>query len=93
MRIEREVSDQPFQPTVFFLRLPQAPRLARAQMGLFIHPGVEGRVTHPKLPTEIATGMPAFAYRIAYTICSSENFDRFIGSLLSYGTPEVVMLL
>ena len=38
-------------------------------------------------------GVLASAYRIAYTSCSSENVDRFIGPLLSYGTAEAAILL
>src|SRR5712692_4454709 len=37
--------------------------------------------------------VPASACRIAYTICSSENFDRFIGPLLSCETAEAAILL
>ena len=38
-------------------------------------------------------GVPASACRIAYTICSSENFDRFMGPLLSSRTAEADILL
>jgi len=45
------------------------------------------------LSVEVATEVPASACRIAYRICSSENFDRLIGHLLSSGTAEAVSLL
>jgi hypothetical protein len=37
--------------------------------------------------------VPASAWRIAYTICSSENFDRVMGPLLSSKTAEAVVVL
>jgi hypothetical protein len=56
VRVEREVSDQPFQPAVFFFELPEPPQLAHAQMGLRLFPGVDCGVTHPKLPAEVTDG-------------------------------------
>lgn len=85
MLIQREVGEQPFQPPVFFFELTEPAQFSRAQVGVFLLPGVEGRGTHPELP--------ALACRIAYTICSSENFDRFIGLLLSCEAAEAVILL
>ena len=82
MLIEREVDDEPFHPAVFFLQPSEPTQLAHAYVDVFLFPGVEGRVTHPELPAEVADGVPAPACRIAQTICSSENFDRFIGPLL-----------
>ena len=91
--IEREIGDEPFQSTVFFFQLPEPPQFAHPQMGVLLLPGVERGVTHPELPAEVADGVPASACRIAYTICSSENFDRFMGPLLSCETAEAASLL
>jgi hypothetical protein len=55
-----------------------------AQMGGLFLPRIEGGVTHPELPVS--------ACRIAESIWSSENFDRFMGPLLSHGTAEAVIL-
>ena len=33
MLVEREISDQPFQPAIFFFYLSEAPQLARARLG------------------------------------------------------------
>jgi len=41
---------------------------------------------------EGADGGAASACRIAYTICSSENFDHFIGPLLSPRIPDTNLL-
>ena len=38
-------------------------------------------------------GVSLSACRMAYTICSSENFDRFIEPLLSSRTAEAAILL
>src|SRR5438874_6351149 len=93
MLVEREVGDEPFQPVVFFLQLPKAPQLAHAQMRVLLFPGIEGPSLTPSCRQRSPTGVPASACRIAYTICSSENFDRFIGPLLSYETAEAGILL
>lgn len=66
---------------------------------------VEGRITRSVNTVELtmppiigaairfltSAPVPASACRIAYTICSAENFDRFIGPLLSQGTDEAVV--
>jgi hypothetical protein len=56
MLVEREISDEPFQSTVFFLQLPEAPQLAHAQMGVLLLPGVDRGGTHPELPAEVTDG-------------------------------------
>ncbi len=61
MLVEREVGDEPFQPVVFFLQLPEAPQLAHAQMRVLLFPGVEGGVTHPELPAEVADRLGRFS--------------------------------
>ena len=38
-------------------------------------------------------GVSDSAWRIAYTVCSSENFDRFIGQLLSWRTTTAAIVL
>jgi hypothetical protein len=91
--VEREVGDEPFQPAVFFLQLPETSQLAHTQMRVLLFPRVEGGVTHPELPVKVADRGPASTCRIADTICSSENFDRFIGPLLSCETAEAASLL
>ena len=93
MLIQGEVRHEPFEPAVFFLHLPEPPQLAHTQVRVLLFPGVEGGVTHPELPTQIGTGVPASACRIAYTVCSSENFDRFIGPLFSCETTEAAIVL
>ena len=40
-----------------------------------------------------ATGLPASVCQITYTICSSENVDRFIGPSLTPGIAEAVIPL
>jgi hypothetical protein len=62
-------------------------------MCVLLLPGVERGVTHPELQAEIADRGAGVGCRMAYTICSSENFDRFIGPLLSSWTTEAVILL
>jgi hypothetical protein len=52
--IQGEVRHEPFEPAVFFLHLPEPPQLAHAQVRVLLFPGVEGGVTHPELPTQIA---------------------------------------
>ena len=92
MLVEREVGNEPFQSAVSFLQLPESTQLTHAQMGVLFLPGIEGGVTHPGRQRS-STGVPASACRIAYTICSSENFDRFIDPLLSSRTAEAVSVL
>lgn len=54
--VEREVGDEPFQPAVFFLQLPETSQLAHTQMRVLLLPGVERGVTHPELPAKVADG-------------------------------------
>jgi hypothetical protein len=60
MLIEREVSDEPFEPTLFFFHLSEAPQLAHAEVRVLLLPGVEGGVTHPELSAEVADRGAAF---------------------------------
>lgn len=52
-----------------------------------------GGVTHPKLSAEAAEEGAGVRLPNAYTICSSEKFDRFIGPLPSCETTEAVSVL
>ena len=61
-------------------------------MRVLLLPNIEGGVD-TELAAEVADRGAGLACRIAYTICSSENFDCFIGPLLSSGTAEAVSLL
>ena len=88
MLVEREVGNEPFQSAVSFLQLPESTQLTHAQIGVFFLPGIEGGVTHPELPAQVADRGEDSACRIAYTICSSENVDHFMGPLPSQGTTE-----
>lgn len=88
MLVDREVSDQPFQPTVFCFQLSEPTQFTHVQVRVLHPPGIEGDVAHPDLPAEVADGVPVLACRIAYTVCTVENFDRGIGPLLSYKTAE-----
>jgi hypothetical protein len=56
--IKREVGHQPFQPAGGFFSLPQAAEFAHAEGRGRRLPGVEGGVTPPQLPTEIADQGP-----------------------------------
>ena len=40
----------------FFFELPQPAQFAHAQVRLLLFPSIEGRVTHPELPAEVADG-------------------------------------
>ena len=55
MLVEREIGDQPFQPVVFFLELPESAQFTHAQVRVLL-PGVERGVTHPELPAGVADG-------------------------------------
>jgi len=61
MLVKREVSDQPFQPAIFFFHLPETPQLAHAEVRVLLLPGVEGGVTHPELSGEVADRGAAFS--------------------------------
>ena len=56
MLVEREVGDQPFEPGVLLLHLPQSEQFTYAEMGVLLFPGIEGGVTDPELPAEITDG-------------------------------------
>jgi hypothetical protein len=62
-------------------------------MRVFLLPGVEHGITHHERRQRSPMEVPASAWRIACRICSSENFYRFMGPFLSYGTVEAVLLL
>ena len=94
MLVEREVGDEPFQSTIFLFQLPEPVQLTHAQVRALLFPGVEKVASlTPSGRHRSPTGVPASAWRIAYTICSSENFDRFMGPLLLSRTAETVILL
>jgi hypothetical protein len=52
--VEREIGDEPFQSTVFFFQLPEPAQFTPPQVGVLFLPGVEGGVTPPELPAEVA---------------------------------------
>src|SRR2546425_1333060 len=84
MLVEREVSDEPFEPAIFFLHLPEAPQLAHAEVRVLLLPGVEGGVTHPELSAEVADRGAAFSL--------ADRVDNlFLGKLrpLHWSTPFV----
>lgn len=60
MLVEREVSDEPFEPAIFFFHLSEAPQIAHAEVGILLFPGVERGVTHSELPAEVADGGARF---------------------------------
>ena len=60
MFVEREVRDEPFQPAVCVLQLPEAAQLTNTQVGVFSLPGIEGGGTDAELPTEITDGSAGF---------------------------------
>lgn len=60
MLVEREIRHQSFESDIFLFHLPQPAELAHAQTGIRLLPGVEGGLTHPELPAEIADGGAAF---------------------------------
>jgi hypothetical protein len=83
MPVEREIRHEPFQSAVFLFHLPQPAEFAHAEVRIRLLPGADGGVTHPSCRQRSPTRVPDSAWQIAYTICSSENFDRFMGPLLS----------
>ncbi len=85
MLVEREVRDEPFEPAIFFFHLPEPPQLAHAEVRVLLLPGVEGRVTHPELPAEVADRGAAFGladgiddllFRESSTASSIRSFRR-----------------
>ena len=92
MLVEREIGDEPLQPTMFCVPLPQVPQFVHTQVCRLLLPGVECRVTHPELTASAQTGVSASACRMACTTCSSENFDRFIDLLLSPRATEAAIV-
>ena len=58
--VEGEIRHEPFQPAVFILQLPEPTQLAHAQMGVFLFLGVEGGITDPELPAQVADGSAGF---------------------------------
>lgn len=55
---EGEISYEPFQPAVFLFDLPQPTECAHTPMRVLLFPGVEGGLTAPELPAEIANQGP-----------------------------------
>ena len=62
-------------------------------MGVLFLPGVEDGLTDAELPAEVVCRVPESACRMAYAICFSENFHRFIGPLLSLRIAEAAIVL
>ena len=52
--VERKVGDEPFQPPILLLQLPEPAQFTHAQVSVLLLPGVERGVTHPELPAEVA---------------------------------------
>jgi uncharacterized protein (DUF1330 family) len=52
--VEREIGDEPLQPIVLVLELPQAAQLTHAQVRVLFLPGVEGGFANPELAAHIA---------------------------------------
>jgi len=57
--VEREIGDQPFQPTVFFFQLSELAQFTHAQVRV-LFPGVECGVTRSELLAEVANRCAAF---------------------------------
>jgi hypothetical protein len=51
--VEREVGDEPFQPPILLLQLPEPTQFAHPQVSVLLLPGVKRGVTHPELPAEV----------------------------------------
>ena len=84
MLVEREIGDEPFQQAVFFFELPEPTQFTHAQVRLLLLPGVERGITHPELPAEVADrGAGLRLPEGIHDLRSSENFDNFMGPLLS----------
>jgi len=52
-------------------------------MRILLLPGIERGVTHPELSADVTDGGGGFGLTEGIATCSSQNFDRFIGPLLS----------
>jgi hypothetical protein len=90
--VEREVGDKPFQPASFLLP-PAGAGAARLRPGGRIFSSTRRKWRHS--PRAAGRGHRPGCRRLLSnrdTICSSENFDRFIGSLLSCETAEARIL-
>ena len=81
MLVEREIGDEPLQPIVFVLELPQAAQLTHTQVRVLFLPGVEGGFADPELAAHITDRCSGVGLAQRVGDCSSENFDRFIGPL------------
>ena len=58
-------------------------------MRILLLPRIERRLLIPTWRQISPTAVPDSAWRNAYATCSSENFERFIGPILSaLGTPK-----
>ncbi len=93
VHVEREVRNEPLQSAGFFLQLPEASQLTHAEVGVLLLPGIRRLLGDAELSAESADQAPLSACRMAYTINSFENRDRFIDPLLSSRSVETVMLL
>jgi hypothetical protein len=51
--VEREIGDEPLEPIVLVLELPEPTELAHSQVGVLLLPDLERRLTHAHLPTDI----------------------------------------
>jgi hypothetical protein len=91
--VEGEVRHEPFESGIFFFHLSQPPEFAHAQMRILLFSGVEGEFTDADLSPEIANRGSLSVCRMAYTICFSENHNRFIALPLSSSTAEAVVVL
>ena len=88
MLVERQVGHEAFQPRILVLELPEPPKLAHAQMRVLLLPDVERRLAHAELAAMSAVAVPCSTWRNAYAICSSLNFDFFIGPSSSYRVTD-----
>src|SRR5215467_4998240 len=51
--VEREIGDEPFEPMVFLLELPESSQLAHPQVGILLLPRIERRLAHAQLPADV----------------------------------------
>ena len=65
MLVEREVGDQPFQPAILFLKLPESAQLAHTEVDILFLPGIERLLGNPELPAQVTEGVLPSACRRA----------------------------
>ena len=90
--VEREVSDEPFEPAIFFFHLSEAPQLAHAEMGKILFPGVGRGGTHSELSAEVTDRGAGFNLPDRVDNLFFRGFDRFMGPLLSCETTEAAIV-